>query len=237
MIVINLKMHFTNEEMKAYLDSLKNKLDHKLKLIICPSYLYLTMLKDYPFKIGAQNVYYQPKGAYTGEVSPFQLKSLAVEYVLLGHSERRFYFKEDDLLINKKVKAILDAKLKPIIFIGETKEEKEELKTALILKNQLLIALKDIKEDDLNNVVIAYEPRWAIGSGNMPTIAEIKDTINYIKDIINKNFDKELKVLYGGSVNKDNIKAINNLNNVDGLLIGSSALNEVYLISMLNNLN
>lgn len=235
-IVINLKMNFTKEEMKHYLDILKANVDEYLNLIICPSYLYLATLKDYPFKIGAQNVYYQSKGPYTGEISPSQLKSLAVEYVLLGHSERRIHFKEDDLLIAKKVKAVLDAQLKPIILIGETLDEKKDLKTALVLKNQLLIALKDIAPSDINNLMIAYEPVWAVGSGKVPSINEIEDTALYIKDIVRKNFDAEVRVLYGGSINQKNIKVINNLDNIDGLLIGSAALDANDFSSMLKSL-
>lgn len=233
-IVANLKMNFTRDEMFEYLNDIKYKISDSLEVIICPTYLYFYMFKGSDYKLGAQNVYYLNNGPYTGEVSPSQLKSLGVSYAIIGHSQRRTNFNEDDLLISKKVAATISESIKPIICIGETMEDKQMLKTPLVLKNQLLIALKDVPADDLNNIIIAYEPVWAIGSGKTPSIVEIEDVITYIKDILMKNYDIIGKVLYGGSVDKKNIKQIMGISNIDGLLIGTSALDYRYFIEILN---
>ncbi len=234
LIVANLKMNFTKDEMFEYLNDIKYKISNIFEVVICPTPLYLYMLKASEYKLGAQNVFYVNKGSYTGEVSPSQLKSLGVSYVIIGHSERKINFNEDDILISKKVVATLSENIKPIICIGETMEEKQMKKTPLVLKNQLLIALKDVSADTLSEVVIAYEPIWAVGSGKTPLISEIEDAITYIKDTVMKHYDIPVKVLYGGSIDKKNIKKIMEINNIDGALIGSSALDWQYFTEMLS---
>jgi triosephosphate isomerase len=192
------------------------------------------MFKNTGYKVGAQNVHYLDEGAFTGEISPLQLKTLGVSYVLVGHSERRNYFKEDDSLINNKVKGSLSHNLKVILCIGETDEERRMKKTALVLEKQIKNDLKGIEADALKDVVIAYEPVWAIGTGKTPKLEEVADAIKYIKKVCNREYDFEPPVLYGGSVNKDNIKGLMDINNIGGILVGSSSVNVSYLLSMLD---
>ncbi|MGI6329282.1 MAG: triose-phosphate isomerase [Bacilli bacterium] len=234
LVVANLKMNFTKDELINYLEGIKNKISNRFETVICPSFIYLPFFHSPDYKLGAQNTFYLEKGSYTGEVSPKQLKSLFVSYVIVGHSERRTYFKEDDLLIGKKIKACLDNLLIPIFCIGETLEERQLKKTSIVLKNQVLIGLKDIPKEDLSNIIIAYEPVWAIGTGKIPSISDIEETIDFIKRILQDKFQTKIKVLYGGSVNKENIIKINQLKVVDGLLIGSSSLQADYFTEMLD---
>jgi triosephosphate isomerase len=233
-IALNLKMNLGYEEVEDYINAIINKISDKNDVIFFPSSLYLELFKKSGYQIGAQNVYYLDKGAFTGEISPLQLKTLGVSYVLIGHSERRLHFGEDDKLINSKIKGCLKNNLKVILCIGETIEEKQLRKTALVLEKQIINGLKGIDKEDLTDVIIAYEPVWAIGSGKTPRDEEIEDAINFITKIINREFDIEPIVLYGGSINKDNIQKIMHIKNVDGTLIGSSSLDSKYLLSMLD---
>lgn len=227
-------MNLTYDEAEQYVSSIKNKISDKNDIIVMPSFIYLNMFLKSGYKIGAQNVYYEDNGAFTGEISPLQLKTLGVSHVIIGHSERRIHFNEDDRLINKKTKGALKNNLNVILCIGETDEERRLRKTALILKKQIINALNDIDSDDLKDVTIAYEPVWAIGSGRTPKLEEIEDAIKYIKKIVLKECNVDLKVLYGGSVNSNNIEAIMKIDNVDGVLVGSASVDPNYLISMLD---
>ena len=209
LIVANLKMNLTLEEANDYLDIIKKNIIDQLEIIICPSFPFLPLFKNKDYKLGAQNCYYLDKGSYTGEVSPLQLKTIGVSYIIVGHSERRIYFKENNELINDKLKAILKHNIKPILCIGETMEERLLHKTFIVLKKQLNEALKDIESDMLTDIVIAYEPVWAIGSGKTPTSQEIAEVINYIKDLIKKEYKIDnIIVLYGGSVNLKILKLL-----------------------------
>lgn len=235
LIVANLKMNLTLEEANDYLDIIKKNIIDQLEIIICPSFPFLPLFKNKDYKLGAQNCYYLDKGSYTGEVSPLQLKTIGVSYIIVGHSERRIYFKENNELINDKLKAILKHNIKPILCIGETMEERLLHKTFIVLKKQLNEALKDIESDMLTDIVIAYEPVWAIGSGKTPTSQEIAEVINYIKDLIKKEYKIDnIIVLYGGSVNLKNIKAITNI--ADGVLIGSASIDADNFINMINKI-
>jgi triosephosphate isomerase len=235
LIVANLKMNLTLEEANDYLDIIKKNIIDQLEIIICPSFPFLPLFKNKDYKLGAQNCYYLDKGSYTGEVSPLQLKTIGVSYIIVGHSERRIYFKENNELINDKLKAILKHNIKPILCIGETMEERLLHKTFIVLKKQLNEALKDIESDMLTDIVIAYEPVWAIGSGKTPTSQEIAEVINYIKDLIKKEYKIDnIIVLYGGSVNLKNIKVITNI--ADGVLIGSASIDADNFINMINKI-
>jgi triosephosphate isomerase len=234
-IIANLKMNLIKEECEQYLQTIKGKITDELEVIICPSFPFLSIFISKEFKLGAQNTFYLEKGSYTGEVSSIQLKSIGVKYIIVGHSERRKYLNENNDLINKKIIAVLKQNINPILCIGETEEEKAMHKTAVVIKKQLDEALKNVEPEDLNDIVIAYEPVWAIGSGITPTLDEINDSISFIKNIILQkyNFD-HIKVLYGGSVNLDNIKQIMNLSYVDGVLIGSASTDPNTFIKMLS---
>ncbi|MDD3048738.1 MAG: triose-phosphate isomerase [Bacilli bacterium] len=233
-IVLNLKMNLNYEEALSYVSDIKNKISDVFNTIFCPSFIYLDLFKASNYKLGAQNVYYPEKGAFTGEVSASQLKSMGIHYAIVGHSERRKYFNEDNKLVGNKIAFCLKEGLSPILCIGETIEEKQLKKTASVLKNQIFYALKDADKDLINDIIIAYEPVWAIGSGKTPSILEIEDAIEYIKNNIKTIYDVNAKVLYGGSVNKENIKDIIKIKNLDGVLIGSSSIDAKYLIEMLD---
>jgi len=194
----------------------------KTKAVICPPLVYLTEFNYKP--LGAQNCHWQESGPYTGEVSPKMLKNLGVEYVIIGHSERRNYFKETDEMINKKVKAALKAGLKPILCIGEKKGENSEK----VISNQLKQDLKGISRKDLPKAIIAYEPVWAIGTGDFCPADTAEKTRDFIRGKLNN------KVLYGGSVNS---KIANDYIKVgfDGLLVGGASLDAQEFIKIVKN--
>lgn len=211
-VAANLKMNLNYEEIKNYVEKIDN-IDNK-NIIFIPTNIYVPYFLNKGYSVGVQNCHYLDKGAYTGEVSPSQIKSMGVDYVLIGHSERRSYFKEDNELLNKKIKEALKNNLKVIYCVGETKGEKDLGKTKDVIRESLINGLKDINEE----VIIAYEPVWAIGTNVIPTMDEIKETVDYIKSIYN------YKTLYGGSINDKNIEELNNISNVDGYLVGGASL-------------
>lgn len=230
LIIANHKMNLNVEELKEYLDVLRNV--NNKNVVICPTSLYIPYFLKKNFKVGIQNTYIHSNGAYTGEVSPVQAKTLGVSYTIIGHSERRIYLNESDNFINKKVIEALNAKLKVILCIGETLEEKNMLKTDKVLKRQLINDLKDV--ESINNVVIAYEPVWAIGSGIIPNNKEIDATVSYIKGIIDNLYPKNCtKVIYGGSITEKNIKELNKLECLDGFLIGGTSLNPASFLKII----
>ena len=218
LVVANLKMSMTTSDVNNYLKkvcSLNNR-----SLIICPTAIYIPYFLKQSFAVGIQNVYKEDLGAYTGEISPLQAYTMGVRYVILGHSERRNYFKETNEMINEKIKASLKNSLTVILCIGETKEERDLLKTKSILKKQLLTCLDGV---DIKNILIAYEPVWAIGTKVTPANNEIEDTINFIKDVVWELKEEHVSVLYGGSVDDSNIQKLNTIRNVDGFLVGGAS--------------
>lgn len=232
-IALNLKMNLDYDEAQNYVKEIKNKISDKNEVIFFPSFLYLDLFKKSGYSLGAQNVCALDRGAFTGEVSPLQLKTFGISYVLIGHSERRLRFMEDDKFINQKIKASLKNNLNVILCIGETDIDKRMNRTALVLEHQLITALNGIDETDLENVVIAYEPVWAIGTGVTPRSIDVEDAVKYIKKIIMKEYGVDLTVLYGGSVNQDNIISFLNIKNVGGVLVGSSSIDPINMLSMI----
>lgn len=223
-VVGNMKMNLTAEEVSQYLKQINNKIGSK-RVVICPSNLYVPYFVGHDYLVGLQNIYYHESGAYTGEVSPVQAASMGISLVILGHSERREYFKETDRLINSKIKDAIKANLKVVLCVGETKEERDMMRTDKVLKKELIGALKDLDADMLKNVIIAYEPIWAIGTGTVPSKKEIEKTIDYIKGIVYQEFLYEnIPVLYGGSVNEKNIESLNQISNVSGFLVGKATI-------------
>ncbi|MCX8147639.1 MAG: triose-phosphate isomerase, partial [Candidatus Woesearchaeota archaeon] len=164
----------------------------------------ITLVEDTNIKVGAQNMYFEESGAFTGEVSPIMLKELGVEYVILGHSERRMIFKEDDELINKKVKAAFVHGLTPILCVGETLKEREENRTYEVIKAQLVKDLDGLDAGKVSKMVIAYEPVWAIGTGKTATAEDANEVIKFIRNYIRESFGneaaEEIRIQYGGSV-------------------------------------
>lgn len=222
LIIANHKMNMNANELSIYLQEL-GEINNK-NVVICPTSIYIPYFLKKKYKVGIQNTFLHESGSYTGEISPKQAKSLGVTYTILGHSERRNYFNETDTIINKKAIEALNSGLKAVICIGETLEEKNMLKTDKVLKRQVINALRDIELID--DVIIAYEPIWAIGTGVIPTNKEISSTISYIKTIIDNLYpNNDVRIIYGGSVNEKNIKELNKIKEVQGFLVGGASLN------------
>ncbi|MCS7164575.1 MAG: triose-phosphate isomerase [Thermodesulfovibrio sp.] len=230
-IVANWKMHKTIKEALLFLEQfipLVKDVDDR-EIGIAPTFLCIESvgkaIKNTNIKLCAQNAFYKNEGAYTGEISPSMLKDCGVEYVIIGHSERRKYFFESDEIINKKIRACIKEEMKVIFCIGETLEERQNNKTFDILKSQIIMGLKDIDMPDFIN--IAYEPVWAIGTGVVATESQIKEAHIFIKEQIKNLYGDsadKIRVLYGGSVTPENIKSIMTTENVDGVLVGGASL-------------
>ncbi|RKY32316.1 MAG: triose-phosphate isomerase [Candidatus Omnitrophota bacterium] len=236
LIAGNWKMNKTPGESIEFVENLIEKLKDKdyddRDILICPPFTSLFPLskilqKDKKIKLGAQNVYCEDKGAFTGEISPEMLKEIGVEYVIVGHSERRNIFGETDELINKKLKKVIEYGMKPILCVGEKLEEREEGKTFEVVRNQLENCLKDVKE--IENVVIAYEPVWAIGTGKNATPQQAEEVHVFIREWISNKYlqdvAKNLIILYGGSVKPENIDSLMKEKDIDGVLVGGASLN------------
>ena len=225
LVVANWKMNPpTLAKANLLFNTIVKKVKHlkNAEVVICPPFIYLPYFLNskFPFsnlKIGAQDCFWEEKGAFTGEVSAAMLKDLGCQYVILGHSERRKYFGETDEMINKKIKAAIVAKLKPILCIGETKEEKEVGKTFEVLQSQLKKALFFIPNSKF--LIVAYEPVWAIGTGKACGIFRAKKMNLFIRKIV-----KNIPILYGGSVNSENAKDYIEKADFDGLLVGKVSL-------------
>ncbi len=214
-LVSNQKMSFDKlKDVEEYISKMK---DYKDKFIVAPSNLYLKTFADSGFTCSGQNVYSQNKGAFTGQTSASAIKDLGAKYTLIGHSETRSYLKEDEELINEKVKNALKTGLTVFLCIGESLKTKEEGKTKEFLKKQLDVNLKDV--NDLSNLYISYEPIWSIGS-TPPSNEEIEDIVKYIKSL----FKEDVRVLYGGGVNEKNIEELNKIPDINGYLIGGASI-------------
>lgn len=229
----NWKMNMLPNEAIEFINSLSTLVkDTKNEVILCVPYIdlfySLLTVQETNIHIGAQNVFYKEKGAYTGEISPKMLKCINTEYVIIGHSERREYFKETDEIVNLKLKAALSEGLKPIVCVGETLEQKEENRTVEIITNQVEKALKDLTEEEVRNTIIAYEPIWAIGTGKTATKEDANESIKQIRNKIEKIYGKEVSeeiiILYGGSVKPENAKELFTMSDIDGGLVGGASL-------------
>lgn len=239
----NWKMNKTVTETIDLLDDIKTQnLDLNVeKVIIVPFtsvYSAKEILKDTDIKIGCQNMYFEESGAYTGEISPLMLNDLGVDYVIVGHSERREIFKEEDDLINKKVLSALNHNIIPILCCGETLEEREKNNQEEIVKNQLIKNLKDVKIEDIDKIIIAYEPIWAIGTGKTASSDDAEQMCKFIRgliaDLYNKELSSKIRIQYGGSVKPDNIKEIMQKENIDGALVGGASLDAISFASLIN---
>lgn len=234
LVVGNWKMQLKLAESLKLTADLRDSLfdfDGNVEIAVCPSYPHLLEVsKDLPdyIKLGGQDVYWENIGAYTGAVSGMQLKEIGVTYVILGHSERRHIFNETNEEVNKKVKAAFSNNLVPVICIGEKEEERKEGKTNEIIRTQLESTIKDLSEEQIKKAIIAYEPVWAIGSGNAATGNDVEEVSKLIREIVTEKYNYEIaekiRILYGGSVTPDNIEEFVIKKNVDGILGGGVSL-------------
>lgn len=220
-VAANLKMNLNYNEIDDYVKSINTFGDTK-NLIVCPTSIYIPYFINNIYAVGVQDIDIYDEGSYTGSLSPKQVSSLKVEYAIVGHSERRKYYHENDDLVNLKIQAALRNNLTVILCIGETKEEKNLGKTKDKIKTQIINDLRNI--NDIDNIIIAYEPIWAIGTSIIPTLDDIRDITLYIKAIVKELLNKEVRVLYGGSVNDKNIESIISVEQLTGVLIGSASL-------------
>lgn len=231
----NWKMNKTFSGAKEFFSGIaawEKSFDHKNNILIFPPSLYITtaleMLNGNDIGIGAQNIYHKNFGAYTGEISPKMLLSVGCEYSLVGHSERRKIFHETDEEVNLKIKSLLASGLKIVMCIGETEKERETNKTEEVLNHQLGLGLKDISPTDMKNIIIAYEPVWAIGTGKTATPEIAEQAHKFIRDWLSQKFEKkiadEISILYGGSVKVSNCKSLIEQEDIDGGLIGGASL-------------
>ena len=230
----NWKMNMTPSQAKALLDELCPMVAGKdgCDIVVCTPFVDLATAleatKGTNVKVGAQNVHFEEKGAFTGEIAANMLTEMGVEYVIIGHSERRQYFGETDVTVNKRVKAALAAGLKVILCVGEMKEEREQGITAELVALQTKIALMGVEAADMKNVIIAYEPVWAIGTGLTATDDQAEEVCALIREVLAGLYDKATAdattIQYGGSMNAGNAAGLLAKENIDGGLIGGASL-------------
>ncbi len=230
----NWKMNNDLNESQDLVSKIINGLgnDTKCDVIVCPPFTSLnevsSLIKNTPLKIGAQNLYFEDRGAFTGEISAAMLKSIGCEYVIVGHSERRIIFGEPDDVINKKIQRAFEHNLNPIFCVGELLEQREDGTTMEVVKNQILNGLKDITPAQLSEIIIAYEPVWAIGTGKTATPEQAQEVHAAIRELIAENFSEDvadnLVIQYGGSVKPDNAGELLSKKDIDGALVGGACL-------------
>lgn len=237
LIAANWKMNKSVKESVNFVDEFKKLVKNvkNVEIAICPPFTSLQdvskLLKGSNIKLGAQNMHFEDSGAYTGEVSPQMIKDVGCWYVILGHSERREFFHEDDSMINKKVVAAIKHGLNPILCVGETFEQRISDKTQDVLEDQLIKCLGGI--DNLKGLVVAYEPVWAISSGNpnqkAATPQDAEESHSFIRRLLagvaGDSLAKNTKIIYGGSIKPENAKELLSMPNIDGCLVGNASLN------------
>ena len=241
-IIGNWKMNGTIAFAKDFVSEIKKSIaTNDCDIVICPpsTALYAVHgdIKDSKIMLGAQNVHFEEKGAFTGELSCSMLKECGVKYVILGHSERRKYFNESNAEIGKKVKATMQAGLIPVVCSGESLQERENGTTEKYLQAELKECFQDVKNPE--NCIVAYEPLWAIGTGKTPTPQEANETIAFMRGVLAEIFSKEIAekicILYGGSVNVQNAQAFLSMPEIDGALIGGVSLIAKDFVEIINS--
>jgi triosephosphate isomerase len=230
----NWKMHKTLSEAKSFAEEVTGLVPSKneIESVICAPALFLSSLvettKDHDVEIGAQNMHFEEKGAFTGETSPAALADLGVKYVILGHSERREMFNETDETVNKKTLAAFKYNLTPIVCCGETLEQRENGETNELVGNQVKKALEGLTEEQVKQTVIAYEPIWAIGTGKSSSAQDANEVCAHIRKVVAEQFSQEtaddVRIQYGGSVKPENIKEYMGQPDIDGALVGGASL-------------
>ncbi len=229
----NWKMNMLPDDTIRFIDEITPLIkDTQSEIILCVPYtdLFYALLtaQNTNIKIGAQNMHWEESGAYTGEVSAQMLKSIGVQYVIIGHSERRQYFNETDETVAKKVKSAFQIGLNPILCVGETLEQREQGKEEEVVKSQLKIALSNLTEEEVANIIIAYEPIWAIGTGKTATSEDANKMAKNIRQEISNLYGQKVAerviIQYGGSVKSSNCKELFESSDIDGALIGGASL-------------
>jgi len=239
MIAGNWKMNTTLNEAVALVEEMRSGLNQIIEVdkLICPPFVSLAAVKELiggsSIRLGAQDLYYEEKGAYTGEISPLMLAGLC-DFVIIGHSERRQYFGETGEIVNRKIRAAMKVGLKPILCVGEKLEENEAGRTEEVVIEQLRSSLAGI--DNLDGLVIAYEPIWAIGTGKSATGKQSNETIGLIRRHIaqqyNEEIAQEVRILYGGSITDENIAEFMQQTEIDGALVGGASLKANQFLSI-----
>ncbi len=229
----NWKMNMTRAEATALIEELKPLVkDTKNEVVICVPYtdidVAVKLCAGTNIGVGAENVAWAEKGAFTGEISADMLKELGTQYVIIGHSERRQYFGETDATVNARLKTALAKELKPIVCVGETLDQREKNRTKTVIRKQVQLGLEGVSEEDMTDIVIAYEPVWAIGTGKTATSEQAEETIKFIRGVVAKMFDRKVankvRIQYGGSMNPKNVKELMAMPDIDGGLIGGASL-------------
>lgn len=238
-IVGNWKMNYTVNQADDFVSSIVDRINtDEVDVVLCPSFVALdtvsSLISDKKVMLGAQNVYFEDKGAYTGEVSASMLCSVGVEYCIIGHSERRTIFGETNEDVNKKAKCLIENNIKPIMCVGETLDERNQGNHFEKIKGQITEGLKEISEEDIKkNVVIAYEPIWAIGTGVTATSLQAEEMCAYIRKVVKEIYGEvsgeKIRIQYGGSVKPSNAKEILNMDNIDGALVGGASLTNDFI--------
>lgn len=227
----NWKMNKTIQETKDFLQEINDFEFSGVEAVLCAPYTDLAVLKDninQAVKIGSQNIHWETSGAYTGEISPLMLKELGVEYAIVGHSERREMFGETDDSVNKRVHSAFDNEIVPIVCVGERLDERENDETKEVVKKQTEKAIEGLSSEQVKQLVIAYEPIWAIGTGKSSSAEDANAVIGFIRSVVADQYDQqvanEVRIQYGGSVKADNIKSFMAQPEIDGALVGGASL-------------
>lgn len=243
----NWKMNKTPNEAELFFEKIPSSIrnDKKVEKVICATFLCLDRLShaisNSHVGLGAQNMYWENSGAFTGEISGSMLKEIGCQYVIIGHSERRQFFGDNDVSVNTKTKKALDLSLIPIVCVGETLAERENNQTDNVVSSQIEMGLKGIKINlgNAEKIVIAYEPVWAIGTGKTCDTKEAERVCAMIRGILSKNYGtevaQEVRILYGGSAKPENIRELISAGNIDGGLIGGAALDPVSFTKLVEN--
>ena len=230
-------MNKTVIEAMEFVQSMHDDINsNKVDVVICPPFVAISEISilleenESDIKLGAQNIFYEDKGAYTGEIAPSMLFDLGVEYVIIGHSERRQYFGETNETVNKKVLKAIETGLIPIMCVGESLDQREAGETFDLVRKQIIEGLKSVTKEQAERCVIAYEPIWAIGTGKTATSEQAEEVCKYIREILAELYGgstaNEIRIQYGGSVTKENAKELFSMPNIDGGLVGGASLKE-----------
>ncbi len=234
-IAANWKMHMTQSESEAFITTFLREIGDfdAVEIVIVPPFTAIPKVTELltqtqSIKVGAQNMHWERSGAFTGEISPAMLRELFVRYVVLGHSERRAMFGETDAIVNRKVRAALEEKLRPILCVGETLAQREKGEVEKVIASQLRGSLADVDAKEFHEIVIAYEPVWAIGTGKTATTEQAQEAHAFIRKVLGEISDEataeKIRIQYGGSVKPDNARALLSQPDIDGALVGGASL-------------